>query len=84
VAEARGVIKLAFEEELVPLAEFSPNEIKKAVTGTARADKGLVQEMVRMLLNLDAIPKPDHAADALAAAICRVNSEGPAGILAPR
>lgn len=84
VAEARGVIKLAFEEELVPLAEFSPNEIKKAVTGTARADKSLVQEMVRMLLNLDAIPKPDHAADALAAAICRINSEGPAGLLAPR
>ncbi|MCE5255630.1 MAG: crossover junction endodeoxyribonuclease RuvC [Spirochaetaceae bacterium] len=83
VAEARGVIKLAFQVCSVPLAEFSPNEIKKAVTGTARADKALVQEMVRMLLGLDVIPKPDHAADALAAAICRIHSEGPAGTISP-
>lgn len=83
VAEARGVIKLAFQEAGVPLAEFSPNEIKKSVTGTARADKALVQEMVRMLLGLDTVPKPDHAADALAAAICRIHSEGPAGIVSP-
>ncbi len=80
VAEARGVIKLAFTQSGVPLAEFSPNAIKKAVTGSARADKLQVQEMVRILLGLDAIPKPDHAADALAAAICRLNFEGPAGI----
>ena len=81
VAEARGVIKLAFTQAGVPLAEFSPNAIKKAVTGSARADKLQVQEMVRLLLGLSAIPKPDHAADALAAAICRLNFEGPAGIL---
>ena len=81
VAEARGVIKLAFSEKSIPLSEFTPNAIKKAVTGTARADKNQVQEMVRVLLGLDAIPKPDHAADALAAAICRMNSEGPAGIV---
>lgn len=80
VAEARGVIKLAFHIAGVPLAEFSPNEIKKAVSGSARADKAQVQEMVRLLLGLEDIPRPDHAADALAAAICRVNSEGPAGI----
>ncbi len=83
VAEARGVIKLAFFERSVPLSEFTPNAIKKAVTGTARADKNQVQEMVRVLLGLDAIPKPDHAADALAAAICRMHSEGPAGIVMP-
>jgi len=80
VAEARGVIKLAFRLAEDPLAEFSPNAIKKAVTGTARADKFQVQEMVRILLGLPKIPSPDHAADALAAAICRTNSEGPAGI----
>lgn len=80
VAEARGVIKLAFAAAGVPLAEFTPNQIKKAVTGTARADKLQVQEMVRVLLGLGAVPKPDHAADALAAAICRINSEGPAGL----
>ncbi|HEY9054932.1 MAG TPA: crossover junction endodeoxyribonuclease RuvC, partial [Rectinemataceae bacterium] len=68
VAEARGVIKLAFAHAGVPLAEFSPNAIKKAVTGSARADKASVQEMVRILLGLDSIPSPDHSADALAAA----------------
>ena len=82
VAEARGIIKLAFAIAAVPLAEFTPNEIKKAVTGTARADKTLVQEMVRILLGLDAIPSPDHASDALAAAICRMHFEGPAGLSA--
>lgn len=80
VAEARGVIKLAFEIEAVRLDEFTPNAIKKSVTGSARADKTQVQEMVRILLGLEAIPTPDHAADALAAAICRFNHEGPAGL----
>lgn len=83
VAEARGVIKLAFALSAVPLAEFTPNAIKKAVTGTARADKLQVQEMVKILLGLPVIPSPDHAADALAAAICRMHFEGPAGISAP-
>lgn len=80
VAEARGVIKLTFAQALIPLAEFTPNAIKKAVTGTARADKVQVQEMVRILLGLGGIPSPDHAADALAAAICRAHFEGPAGL----
>jgi crossover junction endodeoxyribonuclease RuvC len=79
VAEARGIIKLAFRHAGVPLDEFSPNAIKKSVTGTARADKEQVQEMVRILLGLAETPKPDHAADALAAAICRIHSFGPAG-----
>ena len=81
VAEARGIIKLVFAQAGVPLAEFTPNAIKKAVTGSARADKLQVQEMVRFLLGLDKTPSPDHAADALAAAICRINHSGPAGIL---
>ena len=80
VAEARGVIKLAFTQGGVPFVEFTPNAIKKSVTGSARADKAQVQEMVRLLLGLNAVPKPDHAADALAAAICRIHSSGPAGI----
>ncbi|MEW6549017.1 MAG: crossover junction endodeoxyribonuclease RuvC [Spirochaetota bacterium] len=79
VAEARGAIKLAFRHSGVPLEEYSPNAIKKAVTGTARADKEQVQEMVRMILGLSEAPKPDHAADALAAAICRIHSMGPSG-----
>ncbi|MCX7026302.1 MAG: crossover junction endodeoxyribonuclease RuvC [Spirochaetes bacterium] len=80
VAEARGIIKLVFAQAGVPLAEFTPNAIKKSVTGSARADKLQVQEMVRILLGLEKIPKPDHAADALAAAICRIHFSGPAGI----
>jgi len=78
VAEAKGVIRLAFARSLVELEEYSPTAIKQAVTGSARAEKEQVQEMVRILLGLDASPKPDHAADALAAAICRANHAGPA------
>lgn len=80
VAEACGVIKLAFRQKAIDLSEFSPNDIKKAVSGTARAEKKQVQEMVKMLLGLAEIPKPDHAADALAAAICRSHFEGPSGL----
>lgn len=80
VAEACGVIKLAFRQRSIDLSEFSPNDIKKAVSGTARAEKQQVQEMVKMLLGLSDIPKPDHAADALAAAICRAHFEGPSGL----
>lgn len=82
VAEARGVIRLAFEHEGVPLDEFTPNDIKKSVTGSARADKVQVQEMVRVLLGLAEVPRPDHAADALAAAICRLHHETPAAAAA--
>jgi crossover junction endodeoxyribonuclease RuvC len=79
VAEARGVIRLAFEEANIELMQHTPNAIKKSVTGSARADKYQVQEMVRILLGMKEIPKPDHAADALAAAICTLHSIGPAG-----
>jgi crossover junction endodeoxyribonuclease RuvC len=74
VAEARGVLCMALAEQGLPVREFSPNAIKQAVTGTARADKAQVQEMVRLLLALDTIPKPDHAADALASAICAAHA----------
>jgi crossover junction endodeoxyribonuclease RuvC len=70
VAEARGVLSMALAEWGLPVREFTPNAIKQAVTGVARANKVQVQEMVRIILGLEDIPKPDHAADALASAIC--------------
>jgi crossover junction endodeoxyribonuclease RuvC len=77
VAEAKGVIRLAFARASVPLVEFSPTAIKQAVSGSSRAEKEQVQRMVALILGLKDIPKPDHAADALAAAICRANHAGP-------
>ena len=70
VAEARGVLMMALAARGLPVLELTPNEIKRAVTGVTRAEKSQVQEMVRFLLGLPEIPRPDHAADALAAAIC--------------
>ncbi|MDR0706652.1 MAG: crossover junction endodeoxyribonuclease RuvC [Treponema sp.] len=70
VAEARGVLCMTLAEAGLPVRELTPNAIKQAVVGAARADKEQVQEMARLILGLDAIPKPNHAADALGAAIC--------------
>ncbi|MDR2211678.1 MAG: crossover junction endodeoxyribonuclease RuvC [Spirochaetaceae bacterium] len=70
VAEARGVLSLALAERNIPLAEFTPQAIKQTVVGISRAEKGQVQEMVRLILGLPVIPRPDHAADALGAALC--------------
>jgi len=74
VAEARGVISAAIAENGIPLRELTPNTIKMGVVGHAAAGKKQVQEMVRIILGLDDVPKPDHAADALGAAICSANS----------
>ena len=74
VAEARGVISAAIAESGIPLRELTPNSIKLGVVGHTGADKKQVQEMVRIILGLDEVPKPDHAADALGAAICAANS----------
>ena len=73
VAEARGVIFAALAERGLPIQEFRPNAIKQGVTGISGADKKQVQEMVKIILGLSEIPKPDHAADALGAAICAAN-----------
>ena len=70
VAEARGVCILVAKQKKLPIFEYSPNEIKKTMTGYGHADKKQMQEMVRLHLKLDTVPKPDDAADALAAAIC--------------
>ena len=70
VAHGRGAILLAGEEMGVPMAEYTPLQIKQAITGYGRADKKQMMEMVRRLLNLPSVPRPDDAADALAVAIC--------------
>jgi crossover junction endodeoxyribonuclease RuvC len=79
VAEARGVISAVLAERELVIHEFTPNAIKRGVAGVSTADKRQVQEMVRIVLGLEGIPKPDHAADALGAAICAANSVPLAG-----
>ena len=73
--QARGVALLAASQ--LPIGEYGPGEIKMAVVGTGDADKRQVQYMVRAILGLSEEPQPDHAADALAAAICHANSRLP-------
>jgi crossover junction endodeoxyribonuclease RuvC len=70
VGQARGVVLLACEQSGVPIMEFTPNQVKQAVSSYGGANKEQVQRMVQMLLRLEEIPKPDDAADALAIAIC--------------
>lgn len=74
VGQARGVVLLACAEAGLPVAEYSPLAVKKAV-GYGRGPKVQVQEMVRILLGLDALPRPDDAADALAIALCHCQAE---------
>lgn len=74
VAQARGVILLSAVNSDTPVFEYTPLQVKQAVTGYGRADKMQVQTMIKMLLHLDKIPKPDDAADGLALAICHANS----------
>ncbi len=74
VGQGRGVAILALAEAEVPVSEYTPLEIKQAVVGYGNAEKHQVQHMVRALLNLDEIPRPDDAADALAVAICHLHS----------
>lgn len=70
VSQARGVVLLMGKQHGMELHEYTPLQIKMALTGYGRADKKQVQEMVRIVLGLKEIPKPDDCADALAAAIC--------------
>jgi len=77
VGHARGVVLLAAAQAGLPVEEFTPVEVKLATTGYGSASKRQVQEMVRRLLHLDEIPRPDDAADALAVAICRLHSFRP-------
>ena len=70
VSHARGIVLLALANADVPVEEYRPMAVKLAVTGYGHADKSQIQEMVRLQLGLDQIPRPDDAADALAIAIC--------------
>jgi crossover junction endodeoxyribonuclease RuvC len=74
VGQARGVAILALAEAGIAVGEYTPKDVKQAVCGYGGADKVQIQQMVRALLNLDAVPRPDDAADALAVAICHLNS----------
>lgn len=69
VAQARGVVLLAGMQAGIKIAEYTPLQIKQALTGYGRADKKQIQEMVRVILNLKEVPKPDDCADAIACAI---------------
>jgi|SRR5215208_2974787 crossover junction endodeoxyribonuclease RuvC len=74
VGQARGVVMLCLEQSGIEAFEYTPNEVKQAVAGYGSAQKKQVQEMVRALLALDSIPKPDDAADALAIAITHLST----------
>lgn len=74
VGQARGVAILALADAGLAVAEYTPSAIKQAVTGYGSSDKVQMQEMVKMLLGLTEVPRPDDAADALAVAICHLHS----------
>lgn len=76
VAQARGVIMLAARKSNLKVFEYTPLQVKQSITGYGRAEKHQVMEMVKNLLNLNAVPKPDDTADALALAICHGHCSG--------
>ena len=76
VAQARGVILLAAKQKGLTINEYTPLQVKQSVTGYGKAEKRQVMEMVKSILNLNAIPKPDDTADALAIAVCHGHSAG--------
>jgi crossover junction endodeoxyribonuclease RuvC len=78
VGQARGAVLLTAAEHGLPVFEYTPNEVKMAVTGYGRAPKDQVQRMVQIVLGLGELPRPDDAADALAIAICLAHSQRPA------
>ena len=77
VAQARGILLLSALQHGVKIFEYTPLQVKQAVAGYGRAEKQQVQQMVKILLNLDKVPKPDDTADALAIAICHGHSYNP-------
>lgn len=76
VAQARGVILLAAQKNSIDIFEYTPLQVKQSITGYGRAEKHQVMEMVKNLLQLNSIPKPDDTADALALAICHGHCSG--------
>ncbi|MFA4834210.1 MAG: crossover junction endodeoxyribonuclease RuvC [Patescibacteria group bacterium] len=75
VGQARGVILLTARQNKIPTVEFTPLQVKQAVSSYGQAEKQQVQKMVKLLLNLKELPEPDDAADALAIAICAANTQ---------
>jgi crossover junction endodeoxyribonuclease RuvC len=73
VSEVRGVILLAARQAGIQVAEYTPNQVKQAITGSGRADKKQMQEMIRRLLDLPGIPTPDDVADGLSVALCHIH-----------
>ncbi len=80
VGHARGVILMTLAQAGIDVSEYTPLAVKQAVTGYGRADKKQIQEMVRVLLGLPNIPRPDDVADALAVAICHLHSSRISGL----
>jgi len=78
VAQGRGVAVLAAQKSGKPVYEYTPLQVKQAITGYGRAEKKQVMEMVKLFLNMDKIPRPDDAADALAMAVCHAHSSSSA------
>lgn len=76
VGQARGALILAAQKNRLAIAEYTPLQVKQSVVGYGRAEKKQVQEMTKMILNLESIPKPDDTADALAMAICHAHASG--------
>lgn len=76
VAQARGVTVLVAQKHSLEIAEYTPLQVKQSVVGYGRAEKKQVQEMMRIMLKLEKIPKPDDTADALAMAICHAHTSG--------
>ncbi|HWQ67870.1 MAG TPA: crossover junction endodeoxyribonuclease RuvC [Methanospirillum sp.] len=74
VSEARGVMLLAAAHAGLPVTEYTPNQVKMAITGSGSADKRQIQEMITRLLKLSEIPRPDDAADGLSLALCHMNT----------
>ncbi len=81
VAQARGAVITAVTNKDIPLFEYTPLQIKQALVGYGRAEKNQVQQMVKVILNLDKVPKPDDVADALAVAVCHGNSYNASGVM---
>lgn len=77
VAQARGVLLLSALNHGIRIFEYTPLQVKQAVVGYGRAEKQQVQQLVKMLLNLEKVPKPDDTADALAIAVCHAHSYNP-------
>jgi crossover junction endodeoxyribonuclease RuvC len=81
VGQARGVVLLAMADGGLPVHEYTPLQVKQSVVGYGRAEKAQVQELVKLLLGLEAVPQPDDAADALAVAICHLHSARMAALI---